>query len=232
MSNEHGTVTCSPSDLLPVLVDTNGKSDISHSGKFGTAPVSTMHHDSHDRSYVDNIREIKSPIYRYEFTEEFMGNLYQFSKIHQYDDRHAFKESWELWTQENNEVVNQEIIRLQELQYDGDILDKMFKSARYYFRKKGTEKKTPKERKTYVSLSRKMLDCMDEHILLNTQNVNVIKPSDCFVDFCQNNKEMLREMIQLLNQEGIQELEEIQNKVKKTYKNRYFTLKTRLFSNK
>ena len=38
----------------------------------------------------------------------------------------------------------------------------------------------------------------------------------------------MRETIQYLNKEGISDLEEIQNKVKKTYKNRYFIEKTRL----
>lgn len=165
-------------------------------------------------------------IYRYKFTDYFMDELYKFSKIHQYDDRHIFKESWELWTQENCKIVNNEIIRLQTLNYDGDILDKMFKSARYYFRKKRTEKKAPKERKNYISFSKNILDCMDKHISINIQSR--VKPSVSFVDFCENNKEVVRETIQYLNKEGIHDLEEIQNKVKKTYKNRYFIEKTRM----
>jgi hypothetical protein len=258
MSNEHGTVSHPSScKLLPSLVDTNGKTDTpSHRGEFDTTTtVSTMHHDSHVRSSVDNrenfqenIQEnIQTPIYRYEFTQEFIENLSRFSKIHQYDDRHVFKESWDSWIQENSELVNQEIIRLHNLQYDGDILDKMFKSARYYFRKKGTEKKAPKERKSYISFSKQILDCMDEHIFENTQQSqqtqknqkdpkdpkdqtikNQVKPSVSFIDFCQTNKEVIKETISYLNQQGIKDLEEIQNKVKKTYKNRYFMIKTQL----
>jgi len=241
MSNEHGTVNSS-CKLLPSLVDTNGKTDsLSHPGEFcTTTTVSTMHHDSHVRSYVDNRENIQettqTPIYRYEFTQEFIENLSRFSKIHQYDDRHVFKESWDSWTQENSELVNQEIIRLHNLEYDGDILDKMFKSARYYFRKKGTEKKAPKERKNYISFSKQILDCMDEHIFENTQQnqktqkdqttKNQVKPSVSYLDFCQTNKEVIKETISYLNQQGIKDLEEIQNKVKKTYKNRYFMIKT------
>ena len=247
MSNEHGTVSHPSScKLLPSLVDTNGKTDsLSHSGEFDTTTtVSTMHHDSHVRSSLDNrenfqenIQEnTQTPIYRYEFTHEFIENLSRFSKIHQYDDRHVFKESWDSWTQENSELVNQEIIRLHNLQYEGDILDKMFKSARYYFRKKGTEKKAPKERKNYISFSKQILDCMDEHIFENTQQSqkdpkdqtkkNHVKPSVSYLDFCQTNKEVIKETISYLNQQGIKDLEEIQNKVKKTYKNRYFMIKT------
>jgi len=207
--------------LLPILVDRDeklGNSIREQSNVTSESLLSTMRPDSFIRSSVT--------IYRYEFTDEFMENLSRFSKIHQYDDRHIFKESWELWTQENCEIVNNEIIRLQTLNYDGDILDKMFKSARYYFRKKGTEKKAPKERKNYISFSKNILDCMDKHISINIQSR--VKPSVSFVDFCENNKEVVRETIQYLNKEGIRDLEEIQNKVKKTYKNRYFIEKTRM----
>ena len=38
---------------------------------------------------VDNVFPIV--IYRFKFTEEFMVYLYNFSKIHQYDDRKDFK---------------------------------------------------------------------------------------------------------------------------------------------
>ena len=224
--------------LLPVLADRDGKLGDPINGEqynvTSESTLSTVRPDSFIRSSVENDiqhkeereRNRKPTIYRYEFTDEFMQNLSRFSKIHQYDDRHIFKESWELWIQENSEIVNNEIIRLQSLNYHGDILDKMFKSARYYFRKKGTEKKVHKERKNYISFSKNILDCIDKHISINIQSR--VKPSISFVDFCENNKEVVRETIQYLNKEGIRDLEEIQNKVKKTYKNRYFIEKTRL----
>ena len=90
-----------------------------------------------DASSVDVIS-----IYRFTFTENFMSELYQFSKIHQYDDRVAFQEAWKLWVDDNNELVNDETRRLTQLGYDGETLERMYKSARYYFRKKSTEKKT------------------------------------------------------------------------------------------
>ena len=83
-------------------------------------------------------------IFRYKFCEDFTKPLYQFSKIHQYDHRKDFKEAWNIWIEENEDLVNKEVRRLTELDYKGDILDKMFKSARYYFRKKSTEKKNQK----------------------------------------------------------------------------------------
>jgi hypothetical protein len=46
-------------------------------------------------------------IYRYKFSQDFMLELYNFSKIHQYDDRESFKEAWKLWTQDNEEIIEQ-----------------------------------------------------------------------------------------------------------------------------
>jgi hypothetical protein len=51
-------------------------------------------------------------IYRYKFTEDFTNELFKFSKIHQYDHRKDFKEAWNVWFEENNEIVNDEIRRL------------------------------------------------------------------------------------------------------------------------
>lgn len=79
-------------------------------------------------------------IYRYNFENEFAQSLYIFAKIHQYDNRHDFKEAWNVWIEDNNEMIELEINRLRLLDYKGDILDKMFKSARYYFRKKNNVK--------------------------------------------------------------------------------------------
>ncbi len=91
---------------------------------------------------VDNIELDETftsiAIYRYKFTEEFTEYLYNFSKIHQYDDRKDFKEAWIKWTEEHHDIVNMENRRLTNLGYDGNVLDKMFKSARYYFRNKST----------------------------------------------------------------------------------------------
>lgn len=81
-------------------------------------------------------------IYRFKFTENFMTELYKFSKIHQYDDRKDFKEAWKIWTEENDDIIELEMCRMLRLGYNGDVLDKMFKSARYYFRKKVQKKRT------------------------------------------------------------------------------------------
>lgn len=78
--------------------------------------------------------------YRHEFSKEFMAELSRFSKVHQYDDRHAYKSEWQKWTNQESiaQAMELEKRRLQENGYIGDIDDKMFKAGRYYFRKKTT----------------------------------------------------------------------------------------------
>lgn len=165
----------------------------------------------------------KHNIYRYKFTVQFMEMLYQFSKIHQYDDRPIFKEEWNNWVEENEEQVSEEVRRLDGLGYEGDVIDKMFKSARYYFRKKNISKKEPKQRRVYVSCKKDILDAMDSHIEdgLKTQEY---KPSEGFNDFCDKNKDLLKDEIVHLIESNITDTSEILSKVKKTYKNRYFII--------
>ena len=163
------------------------------------------------------------PIYRYKFTQEFMDNLHNFSKVHQYDHRKDFKEAWSLWTKDNEDMVNQEVQRLTDLRYDGDILDKMFKSARYYYRKKSDTKPEPKERKEYTSLHKDVLDSMDSHI---SENINLtwFSPAAGFDHYCQEHVTVLKNEI---NRIQITDHIELFQKFKKTYKNRYFIVKNK-----
>ena len=164
-------------------------------------------------------------IYRYKFSDEFIEELYKFSKIHQYDHRKDFKDAWELWIDDNSQLIFKESTRLTELGYDGDILHKMFTSARYYFRKKGTEKKEPRMRCTYIGTQKELLDAMDNHISLNINTPeHAFKPSTGFTEFCKKNIDLLQQEIELLIKFDIVSSDEIKKKIKKTYKNRYFMI--------
>ena len=181
-----------------------------------TANLETNKVDTNERNGTINVN-----IYRYKFTTEFMQELFKFSKIHQYDHRKDFKEAWETWTESNDNIIAEEVRRLENLGYDGDIIDKMFKSARYYFRKKSTEKKEPAKRRVYVSSQKDLLDAMDEHIKSNINSENY-KPSEGFEQFCKENVDLLKEEIAVLCRAGITNTDAVKSKIKKTYKNRYF----------
>jgi hypothetical protein len=168
---------------------------------------------------IDNT--IKPVIYRYKFRDDFVNELYKFSKIHQYDHRKDFKEAWQLWIEENDDIVSDEVRILSISGYDGDILDKMFKSARYYFRKKSTEQKEPAKRRKYCGLSKDVLDAMDKHIASNITNDDY-KPSTGFESCCVINITLFKEESSRLITNGFKDSDEIHEKLKKTYKNRYF----------
>jgi len=177
-------------------------------------------------SELKNERMIESKeqtIYRYKFTTEFMEELYTFSKIHQYDERHDFKEAWNTWVEDNNELIVEEGRRLENLGYDGDILDKMFRSARYYLRKKDTVKPEPKERRQYVSVPKEFLQSIDEHIKSNQFNKDY-QPKVAYNDFCKENQDLLERCINEIMEKGLVDEEDVKNKLKKTYKNRYFRI--------
>uniref|UniRef100_A0A6C0EV82 Uncharacterized protein n=1 Tax=viral metagenome TaxID=1070528 RepID=A0A6C0EV82_9ZZZZ len=184
-------------------------------------PITENNKESHTN--VNDTSNININIYRYKFTDDFIAELYKFSKIHQYDERKDFKEAWNIWIEEEAEIVDIEIRRLMNIGYEGNILDKMFKSARYYFRKKSTEKKAPKIRRSYVPVRKELLDCMDKHIISNINNDDY-KPSEGFASFCKDYIELLKEEISILCKNGFNNSQEIKNKFKKTYKNRYFIL--------
>jgi hypothetical protein len=184
-----------------------------------------------NKNIIENMNEdvddeININIYRYKFIEEFTNELYKFSKIHQYDHRKDFKEAWNIWVEDNQGFVDEEVRRLSNLGYDGDIIDKMFKSARYYFRKKSTEKKEPQKRRMYIGVEKELLEAMDKHILQNVKNKEY-KPSDGFSIFCKENIEILQEEVNRLCKCGLTNHIEIKDKIKKTYKNRYFMLVTK-----
>ena len=170
--------------------------------------------------------EFTVTIFRFKFTEEFMEELYSFSKIHQYDHRKDFKEAWEIWTEAYSDLVESEVERLQRLGYDGDVLDKMFKSARYYFRKKNPIKMEPKQRRTYINVTHDILAAMDQHITATIGSENY-QPKNGFVSFCLNNESVLKQTISKIFEQGIRDAPTIQEKLKKTYKNRYFLLTTK-----
>jgi hypothetical protein len=174
-------------------------------------------------------------IFRFKLSDEIMELITQFAKTYQHADRHAYKEAWQQWTTNQQEIVGSEIARLKHLGYDGDVLDKMFKAGRYYFRSKTT---TPapapapaalvktddgeKRRRGYYVLNPDILRDMDAHITAQ-MNQHDFKPAKGFDQFCEHHKDLLRREIARLIQIPIA-TEKIAEKIKKTYKNRYFIL--------
>lgn len=160
-------------------------------------------------------------IYRFKFTNQINELLNNFSKLHKYTAQKEYKEKWEEFISENKEDIDNEIERLIKLGYSGDIKEKMYKSARYYFRKKSDEKKEPIKRREYKAIDREIIDNMDIHINRNINNDNY-SPAKGFDNFQTLYQELLTIEIDSLKGSTDYSLQEIKQKLKKTYKNRYF----------
>jgi len=165
-------------------------------------------------------------IYRYKFSNDIMDMITEFAKIHQYDDRKTYKEMWSKWMECNIETIDDEITRLTRLGYEGDIKDKMFKAGRYYFRKKnqsnGEKKQQP--RRSYITMGNNVLEAMDMHITTTMKNAD-FTPASGYINFCTTHVTLLQNEIRRLCSETTSiTANDMIDKVKKTYKNRYFII--------
>ena len=166
--------------------------------------------------------ESKSKTYRFKFTPTFSLAVEEFSRIHRFDKPKDFKDAWNTWKEDNNRLIQGELNVLRNKGYEGDIYQKIYKSARYYHKNKSNKEKEKKQRKDYVSIDRNILSDMDNQISKYLKNKDS-KPSIGFQNYMENiDKDVLSREIMLLKNSGYETNEEILNKFKKTYKNRYF----------
>jgi hypothetical protein len=182
----------------------------------------------------------QKPIFRFNLSDEMVDALLDFSKMHQFDDRHAYADAWNEWKNAPHisKMLADEIERLQNLHYRGSaesIENKIFKSGRYYFRNKSFVKVPPKPRGKYISVSKELICAMDEHIArrINNNDNNSNNddgqtpsppPADLFNEFCKRCVDILKiEIDRLIDLEHFSEDPAlIISKIKKTFKNRVF----------
>ena len=204
--------------------------------------------------------------HRYEFSESTIAQLSYFTQMHKYDERKTFKESWIKWieTDEVAQMIASETNSLMSAGFSGDVVDKMFKAVRYYFRKKPMDTDKKKEtapRKKYVGFTGTILTAMDSDIIKRIKdnivsdvlpheyslssngnqivcddNNNITKkryksnvsPDKSFADFYVKHDDIITSEIVLLLEVSDMDEESIQYKIKKTYKNRYQTIRKKL----
>jgi hypothetical protein len=157
-------------------------------------------------------------IYRFKFTLEIMNMLQEFAQIHKYDDKETYKEAWNNWTKENETIIQEEETRLTNLGWMGKIKDKMYKSAKYYFQNKSNEEQEPKKRKIYTRVTINIRMTIDRHILLYNN-----KPSDGLKHFYEQYEDIIKEEYDNFGTLGFSK-QVVDEKIKKTYKNRYFQI--------
>ena len=181
-------------------------------------------------------------VLRFEFSDALVEHVAAFAKLHKYDDRKTYKEAWTAWLA-NDEIaalLKADVKRLTDLGYKGDIVDKLFKSGRYYFRQKTggfpnlSLHADPKQvgvrdvpialvaPRKYVLLNRDLLNVMDTHIECGLRRAEYT-PAGGFAEFCKLNVDSYRDEVARLS-ELMTTGEAVHDKLKKTYKNRYFMI--------
>lgn len=162
-------------------------------------------------------------IYRYNFTDEFKQSIKHFSTKHKDDSFVDFKIYFERWCDEYKTQIEDEYKILLRNGYEGDVMDKIFKSARYYFVKKSNSKKPEKkERKKYTCKNSKFLKLVKDHI--NNIKDDHIKPSEAYNNFAEKHGVIIEDFIKSLTSDDSYDKKGAKAKVKKIYKNKYFVL--------
>ena len=186
---------------------------------------------------------------RYTYSEEVVEQLSSFAKVHEYDDRKEFKDAWQKWMEEPDikSLIVTEVSRLTANGLSGDILDRMYKSARYYYRKKGGEAVTePTIRKEYEGLPRSVLKTIDDYIyseinrnIVETDkgdnHIITITAAQSFTTYCKLHYDVISGLLPPMNDEDCkvnknmrEELKKVTDRLKKTYKNRFYNIKVSL----
>ena len=156
--------------------------------------------------------------YRLDFSKIFARELKNFSEVNKKLDIVDFKIRMDRWVVNNDIIIEEEYKYLKNSGYDGDILQKIFKSARYYFSKLD-KKNEKKKRKKYSVKDKELLERIKTHVEIKNRD----KPSVAYNNFYEENKNYLDNHIEMLKVEGY-EKKDATSKIKKIYKNKFFQM--------
>lgn len=126
----HSSVTSSLSNTYTIAYRIHeAKTEISDMEDNKTAPAC---------STSSSTPRLKTPSYRYKYTQDTVSVLSRFAKENMNSGRSEFVSSWKVFieTEEMVKVLDIETKLLEKSGYIGSVLTKMYKSVRYYFVKK------------------------------------------------------------------------------------------------
>jgi len=158
-------------------------------------------------------------IFRFKFRQEFLEGLIEFARIHQFDETTTFKEAFETFCDVNKELISNETNYLNNMGYNGNIINKMYTSVRYYFKNKNYTPQETKTRRKYIQQDKDFIVSIDENVMKSIRIKE--KPAKSYEEFVKNEVNIINNEKERLK-EFLNTDEEIEGKLKKTYKNRYF----------
>jgi len=192
-------------------------------------------------------------IHRFDFSIQFAEELANFVKKHLYDDRTTFKQSFMEWKEDEEiqKLIQVETQDMVDRGFDGDVLDKMFKSARYYHRRK---LELPQQKQDKVLLSPppassiltstrfspqflKIIDAdilhqVQENLLAENTTVSTLSQATAFNSFCKMHQDSIYQECIVLKQKYDTIPTNIADRIKKTYKNRFYNSRKEMLMTK
>ena len=170
---------------------------------------------------LDLDKEIILQQHHFNYSDEFANLLAGFATDNLEYKNKEFKAAWKKWTDIHSAEIEKETAKMKQEGYPGDVAEKMYFSARYYYRKKAIreqtelntlDEKTP--RKKYESIDKQVLVQMNDQIVLQLQtNAKNMTPSKAFAEYCEQHR-----------------IAEDDAKMKKTYKNLYWRISKQVSS--
>lgn len=165
---------------------------------------------------------VTAPKFRFVYSQEIETVLRGFAKEHEGEERKQFKQSWKMFMEENKTLLEKEEERIKEEGYDKDIYAKMFHTIKYYY-----VKKSKKEKEEEKTMNESCLVKERSYNRLGKQWINLITS---FIkedlETHEGTKEMKPEYSynRFLEKHGTED-EELQLRVKKSYKTQYYKIK-------
>lgn len=206
------------------------------------------------QSTMSSSQQTNGKIFRFKFQPELYESIIEFSHMHRYDDKDTLKESFETWCNEHSEQISFEDKILKQYNYttENNVKTKIFKSIKYYhirnlnkksndYNESGSDVQDYSKKKKYarnqeknINISQKFVDNVKRYIMDNWYHDD-FKPALYFNNFLEeNNEEVEREKSRLQQLTRGMEIDEktIDFKIKKTFKNQYYTMMKHGFDNR
>ena len=186
-------------------------------------------------AFVENLHS-STKIYRFKVnSQELYQEMIYFAGLHKFEDKQTLKESFNNWLLKPNieALIEDEEQLLKRTQYDFEktnMKHKIFRSIKYYhiknlLKSEPQEAKQQKKRIKKIVFSKEFLNQVKTYLTKNVENEN-FKPAlyfDYFCDVYSNQIESEKNSIQQKLEENYNE-EEFINKLKKMFKNQYFSM--------
>ena len=194
------------------------------------------------------VMNIDMHIQRFKYSDTMSTLLDNFAEIHRHDSRKDFRSFWDEFIKSNLNAFEQEASLLEARGFKSDPYNAMYKSARFYYRKfydgSGKKKNCKKiKNNPYSKFPTELIKLIDtaieKYISMNLKQVSTrdymcdITPASCYAEFCGDYEDDLHiHIYEYVRQR--QSLGDhisscvISNKLKKTFKNRFYKIKNKL----